>query len=81
MMIMSNKLVLELPDPTYEQLTKKAKKRGQTPEQFILAWVENITQGDDDPLLYLAGIFEASVTDISDRHNEYFGEQHLSKDG
>jgi hypothetical protein len=72
---MSNTLVLELAEPVYKQLTKKAKKRGQTPEQFVLAWVENITQEVQDPLLQLAGVFEAEMADISARHDEYIGAQ------
>lgn len=74
---MTNSLTLELPAPVYEWLVFKASESGRTPEQMILAWVETAAkhEKDDDSLLQLAGIFEADVTDIAERHDDYIGQQ------
>ncbi|MCB0193610.1 MAG: hypothetical protein KDJ65_16805 [Anaerolineae bacterium] len=71
---MAKTLTLEISDTIYETLIQVASQVGQTPEQVILHWIENrIDAPDDDPLLALAGVFEAPVTDISDLHDHYIG--------
>ena len=72
--MMAKILTLELSDNIYEVLLKTSTQIGQTPEQIIIEWVETkIKQTVQDPLLQLAGIFEANITDVSERHDEYIG--------
>ena len=72
---MAKTLVLELADNTDENLLQRSDQIGQTPEQIILEWIEHhLNQTRQDPLLQLAGIFEAETSDISTRHDEYIGE-------
>lgn len=72
---MSTALTLLIPDHIYTPLLKTATSVGKTPEQFVLEWVEKITnREEDDPLLQLAGIFECKIANVSDAHDEYFGQ-------
>lgn len=72
---MAKTLTLEIPDDVYEPLLKRARQIGQTPEQIISQWIEcAVKQLTSDPLLQLAGVFESDVTDISERHDEYIGQ-------
>ena len=69
-------LKLELPNAVYEHLLKKAKVFGQTPEQIAQKWmVDAAKQLSEDPLLRLAGTFESNVTDISECHDKYIGQE------
>jgi hypothetical protein len=71
---MTKTLTLEITDTIYEVLLETSAQAGQTPEQIILEWVEHrIKQTMSDPLLELAGTFESDTTDVSERHDEYFG--------
>lgn len=74
---MTKALTLMIPDDIYEPILRSANRIGQSPEQFISEWLRNaITQTDhDDPLLQLAGIFESDIRDISERHDDYIGQE------
>ena len=73
-------LTLEIPNRVYKRLLEKAKMAGQTPEQIALNWVQAAAEDvENDPLLQLAGVLHTDVTDISERHDEYIG-QELSAD-
>jgi len=77
---MTKTVTLELTDTVYKLLSETSAQSGQTPEQMILEWVEErIQQTIQDPLLQLAGIIEAEVTDVAERHDDYIG-QALKKD-
>lgn len=77
---MAKTVTLELTDIVYKLLSETSAQSGQTPEQMILEWVEErIQQTIQDPLLQLAGIIEAEVTDVAERHDDYIG-QALKKD-
>jgi hypothetical protein len=68
---MAKTLTLKISDKTYKLLFQ----HGQTPEQIISDWIEDkVKQTVEDPLLQLAGVFEANVTDVSERHDEYMGQ-------
>jgi hypothetical protein len=71
---MTKTLMLELSDNIYDVLLETSAQVGQTPEQFILEWVEHrIKEAASDPLLQLAGTIESDITDVSERHDEYLG--------
>jgi hypothetical protein len=72
---MAKTLTLQISDKTYKLLATTASQHGQTPEQIVSDWIEDrVKQTVEDPLLRLAGAFEAKVTDVSERHDEYFGQ-------
>lgn len=72
---MGHILTLDIPDQVYEPLLERAKQTGQTPEDMVLEWLTRTTRNlTDDPLLQLAGTFESSLTDVSDRHDDYIGQ-------
>lgn len=71
---MSKSLLLEIPDHTFELLATAANQYGQTPERFISELIENNFKPVEDPLLQLAGVFEAPVTNIAEFHDRYIGE-------
>ena len=67
-------LEIQVSDNIYKSLTKVALQAGQTPEQVILHWIErSVDQSTKDPLLALAGAFEAPTTNISEQHDLYIG--------
>ena len=71
---MAKTLTIEVSDTIYTSLTQLATQIGQTPEQFILTWLESrVDLANKDPLLALAGVFEAPMTDISEQHDHYLG--------
>jgi hypothetical protein len=71
---MAKTVTIEISDNIYASLMKVAAQIGQTPEQIILYWIENqIEPATKDPLLALAGVFEAPVTDIGEQHDDYIG--------
>lgn len=71
---MAKTLTIEISDNIYASLIKVATQVGQTPEQVILHWIENrVDPATKDPLLALAGVFEAPMTDISEQHDDYIG--------
>lgn len=71
---MAKTLTIEISDNIYASLVKVASQIGQSPEQIILHWIENrVEPAAEDPLLALAGAFEAPMTDISERHDDYIG--------
>jgi hypothetical protein len=75
---MAKTLTLELSDNTYDLLVKTSSNFGQTPEEMIMELVKSrVKEAAQDPLLQLAGIFEAGST--AARHDEYIG-QALRKD-
>lgn len=77
---MAKILTLEIPDNVYKPLQKKAKETGRTPEQFVSEWLKSaLKKFTEDPLLQLAGSFESEVTNVSERHDDYIGEN-LRKD-
>ncbi len=77
---MAKTITLELSDNIYELLKLTADQIGETPEQIVLGCIENrVKQAKEDPLLELAGIFESEATNISDKHDEYLGEELRSK--
>ena len=72
---MGHMLTLDLPDQVYETLSERAKQSGKTLEDLVLEWLTHTTRNlTDDPLLQLAGTFESSLTDVSDRHDDYIGQ-------
>lgn len=72
---MGNTIKLDLPDSVYNNLKKKANTYGQTPEELVTELVEdNFKQKIEDPLLQLAGILESNVSDVSENHDKYIGE-------
>lgn len=74
---MSKALTLEISEPLYETILKRAVQYGQTPENIIITWIEKAAKSStkNDPLLQLAGIFQSNLTDIGEQHNEYLGKQ------
>jgi hypothetical protein len=69
---MGHTLTLEIPDELYNPLLQKAKATGQTPEKLLTEWLSTAVQRpNNDPLLQLAGVFEAEVTDATERHDSY----------
>jgi hypothetical protein len=73
---MGHTLKLEIPDELYEPLLQKAKATGQTLEELLTEWLSTAVQRlNNDPLLQLAGVFEAQVTDLSERHDSYIGQE------
>jgi hypothetical protein len=73
---MEHTLILEVPEEIYQPLIKKAQQVGLTPEKVVLQWlISAIKPLTDDPLLQLAGIFESAVTDVSEKHDEYIGQE------
>lgn len=73
---MAKALTLTLPDSVYHPLLTMADRAGQAPEQMISEWIENTVRQltDEDPLLQLAGLFESDLTDISENHDNYIGQ-------
>ncbi len=78
---MTKALTLTLPDSVYDPLLRIADHTGLAPEQIIFEWIENNIRQltDKDPLLQLAGIFDSDLTDISENHDKYIGQNLSSK--
>ena len=74
--MLTNTLTLQVPETTYALLIRRAQQIGQTPEYLAAQWIIKAVQAEvDDPLLRLAGIFAAETADISERHDEYIGQE------
>ena len=73
---MATAITVQIPDHVYKPLLERANQIGQTPEQIVSEWIEDIVKHltEDDPLLQLAGVFESDVTDVSARHDDYIGQ-------
>jgi hypothetical protein len=80
-----NALTIEVPDSLYEALVRRAALDKQPPDQFALKLIENAIKADrlddEDPLLSLAGIFESPHRDISEKHDDYIGQQIMTDNG
>ena len=71
---MGHTLTLEIADDLYEKLLRKAKETGKTPQEVLAEWVSMAVKDPaEDRLLQLAGEFESTVTDVSERHDDYIG--------
>lgn len=72
---MSTALTLQIPDHIYKPLLKTSALMGKTPEQIVTEWIEKmVSHWEEDPLLELAGVFECKIPNVSDYHDEYFGQ-------
>ena len=72
---MSTALTLQIPDHIYKPLLKTSTLIGKTPEQIVSEWIEKmVSRINEDPLLQLAGMFECKISNVSDAHDEYFGQ-------
>jgi hypothetical protein len=72
---MGHQLTLELPDEVYGSLRQRAEQTGQTPETVAAEWLKTTAERlSDDPLLQLAGVLESTLTDTSERHDQYIGD-------
>ncbi len=65
---MSQTLVLNISESSYEDLLRVARNREQSPEWFAS---EMIDSSLSDPLLKLVGCGESQVTDLTRRLDEY----------
>lgn len=75
---MGHKLTLEISDDIYEPLNRNAEQTGRSPEVVAIEWLKTAAETlTEDPLLQLAGVFAANVTDMSERHDHYIGDQLL----
>jgi len=88
-MEMSQTVVLELPEATYEAVRSQAAARGMKPEEVIVEWLSEAfppraarggparpepAQVTEDPLEALIGSLESETTDIAERHDHYIGQ-------
>lgn len=72
---MSTAISVQIPDRIYKPLLKTATLIGKTPEQIVEEWIEKmVSHWEEDPLLELAGVFECKISNVSDAHDEYFGQ-------
>ena len=77
---------LEVPDALYETLELLA-RRGQTPEDLLLAALRQLVQGDaqtgprrdqspaPDPIAPFIGAFTFGIGDLAERHDTYLAEE------
>jgi hypothetical protein len=72
---MSRTLVLNISESSYEELLRVARNRAQSPERFAS---EMIGASLSDSLLRLAGCGASSVTDLTERLDEYLGAELLA---
>jgi hypothetical protein len=72
---MSQTLVLNISESSYEELLRVARNRDQSPERFAS---EMIDASLSDPLLKLAGCGASPVTDLTERLDEYLGAELLA---
>lgn len=80
-----NALTIEVPDSLYEALIRRAAMDNQPLDHFALKLIENAIKteqpDDGDLLLSLAGIFESPHRDISEKHDDYIGQQIMTNNG
>lgn len=73
---MPTTLTLEIPDQIYQPLQRKADQCGETLDQILIEYLGDIVKDElEDPLLKLAGAFASDVTDSSENHDFYIGEE------
>ncbi len=72
---MSRRIILEMPDTTYEVIEKQAETRGLEPDQMVLRWLSDILRGlpigGEDPLEALIGTLECEKADVAEHHDQY----------
>jgi len=68
---MAQTLTPDLPTTVFDTLADAAKRAGRPLEAVATDWIEKAAiQTVNDPLLQLAGAFEADVEDVATWHNE-----------
>jgi hypothetical protein len=72
---MSHMVTLNLSDEAYDELLRAARDRDQSPESVASRILDDSLS---DPLLRLSGCIESPVTDLSERHDEYLGQELLA---
>jgi hypothetical protein len=78
--IMSRTLTLEIPEKVYRPLKRRARAEGRTMEEVAADCIAaSIVPDEDDPLLKLAGVVTADVSDAAERHDDYITD-HLIKE-
>ena len=76
---MTQRLLIQVPEDTYESLAKLARETGSAPEELAAQWVVNAAHKlTDDPLLSAIGLVKSLPSDVptdwADNHDKYIGE-------
>jgi hypothetical protein len=79
----------QVPDELYERLEEYAARRGQTPDELLLAYIEEIARQaeggqpgqqsvvGEDPLLPFVGAFVFGVRDLAEHHDHYLAQAYV----
>lgn len=68
-------LSIEVPEPVYEMLVKRAEETGQQPEALAAEWLASAAErtAQDDPLEPFIGAFDTGVDGWTTKHDQYLG--------
>lgn len=73
---MATALTVEIPDPIFRLLQRKAERLGKALEQLVIDRLgEIVKEESDDPLLRLAGIFSSDTQNIGAEHDLHLGQE------
>ena len=73
---MSRTLSVEVADWCYQALADLSRKEGKPPEDLGAQWLTAAVKlCSEDPVLKLSGIVDGETPDLSERHDEYLGDQ------
>lgn len=72
---MSQTLTLQIPEEMYRPLVEAAKRRGQSPEEFMLqSLMMSIQHFAEDPFEASIGSVQSNIPDWTEQHDRYLGE-------
>ena len=73
---MSRTLSVEVTDWCYQALADFSRKEGKPPEDLSSQWLTAAVRlRSEDPVLKLSGILDSETPDLSERHDDYLGDQ------
>ncbi len=83
--------VLHVPDELYERLVTAAAQRGQTADELLLAYIEEVARqapdnttaiqrvATEDPLAPFIGAFVFGVGDLAEHHDHYLAQAYADE--
>src|SRR5215210_2191456 len=81
-MMVTHKLLLEVPEDVYMSLLEAARQEGQSPELLAARWLADVIHSgerdESDPLDKWIGAFSGNTPGWADEHDTHIGEAILS---
>lgn len=75
---MTHQLLLNVPENIYQKLIKKAQKQGETLENIVLNYLDQVNlETEEDPLEQFIGAFDSKNSDWLENHDYYLGHSHV----